>query len=500
MIPTPHLVPSELLPTLRPMISKGAVLQAHDASRHLVVADTRAQVARLKRVVAELDNPEGGRIEVIPLVHLSPAQVVEVAEKVLHDARPDFALVVDSRANRLLASGDPAARARLRELVRALDVPAEAGGVAVLRLAYARAEEVKPLLEGLLASAPFAGQAPQEGQPGGVGIEVDAGNNALLIAGDPATVARLRRLVEEIDVPRRQVLIEAVVAEIAEDQARDLTVQLAAAGREGGAIINFNQLLPALLGLGLEDELTSEDLARLPLRGGLTAGGADVDGERRGIGLLVEALESDGDAQILSTPSVVTLDNEQATISVGQEVPFITGSYTTANNVLGNPFQTIQREEVGIKLKVRPQIAEGRTVRLAIEQETSNLLEATPEQIGTADKVTAKRLIATDVLVGDGEFLVLGGLIDHARQGRDARVPLLGRLPVIGGLFGSRSRSRQQSVLMVFIRPTILDGPAERRQVTAERYRVLRALRGDDPEGVALPERLDALPEGSGAP
>src|SRR5690606_2635294 len=220
--------------------------------------------------------------------------------------------------------------------------------------------------------------------------------------------------------------------------------------------------------------ISGEDLANLPLDKGFTGGGATWDDDdKRGFGLLIEALKSDANTNILSTPSIVTLDNEEATISVGQEVPFITGNYVSTNNSVNNPFQTIERQEIGVKLKVKPQINDGEVVRMSIEQETSNLL-ATAAAAGTADVITAKRLITTNVLVADGEYLVLGGLIDESFSGDDTKVPLLGDIPFLGQLFRSKSRSSNQSVLMVFIHPTILDNRSQSSDVTQGKYDYLR--------------------------
>lgn len=474
---TNYMKASELLPSLKPMLSKGALLQAHDASNHIIVTDTRAQIARVRSIVADLDNPQQGAVDIIALKHISAGEALHIAGQLSQFQGQNLSIVEDVYKNRLIISGNPVVRQDLKAMIRQLDVAqGEMGGIEVVRLNYAQAEPMKELLEGILKSSLFSRQILGEGKKAETAyrIEADTSNNALVIAAESGVSADILKVVRQLDVPRKQVLIEAIVAEISEDQAKRLSVQLAVAGKEGGAIINFNELLPALIGLGLDDDVEPEDVANLPLGRGLTGGGITWDDDKkRGFGLLLEALKSDANTNILSTPSIVTLDNEEATISVGQEVPFITGSYVSANNDVSNPFQTIERKEIGVKLKVLPQINEGQVVRMAIEQETSNLL-ATAAATGTADVVTAKRVISTNVMVGDSEFLVLGGLIDESFSGDDAKVPVLGSIPVLGHLFRSRSRNSNHSVLMVFIRPTILDTQSRMADATVEKYDYLR--------------------------
>ncbi|KJS05659.1 MAG: hypothetical protein VR73_11810 [Gammaproteobacteria bacterium BRH_c0] len=474
---TNYIKASELLPSLKPMLSKGALLQAHDASNHIIVTDTRAQIARVRSIVADLDNPQQGAVDIIALKHISAGEALHIAGQLVQFQGQNLSIVEDVHKNRLIISGNPTVRQDLKALIRQLDVAqGDMGGIEVVRLNYAQAEPMKVLLEGILKSSLFSRKVLGEGKDveSAYRIEADTANNALVIAAESGVSADILKVVRQLDVPRKQVLIEAIVAEISEDQAKVLSAQLAVAGREGGAIINFNDLLPALIGLGLDDDIEAGDVANLPLGRGLTGGGISWDDDKkRGFGLLLEALKSDANTNILSTPSIVTLDNQEATISVGQEVPFITGNYVSNNNSVSNPFQTIERKEIGVKLKVLPQINDGEMVRMAIEQETSNLL-ATAAATGTADVVTAKRLITTNVMVGDSEFLVLGGLIDESFSGDDSKVPVLGSIPVLGHLFRSRSRSSNHSVLMVFIRPTILDTQSRMADATREKYDYLR--------------------------
>ena len=474
---TNYMKASELIVSLKPMLSKGALMQAHDASNHIIVTDTRAQIARVRSIVADLDNPQQGAVDIISLRHISAGEALHIAGQLTQFQGQNLSIVEDTYKNRLIISGNPLVRQDLKAMIRQLDVAqGDMGGIEVVRLNYAQAEPMKVLLEGILKSSLFSRKVLGEGKDAETAyrIEADTANNALVIAAESGVSADIIKVVRQLDVPRKQVLIEAIVAEISEDQAKRLSVQLAVAGKEGGAIINFNDLLPALVGLAISDDVSPEDVARLPLGRGLSGGGITWDDDKkRGFAMLLEALKSDANTNILSTPSIVTLDNAEAIISVGQEVPFITGNYVSTNNSVSNPFQTIERKEIGVKLKVLPQINDGEVVRMAIEQETSNLL-STARAAGTADVITAKRLITTNVMVGDGEFLVLGGLIDESFSGDDSKVPVLGSIPVLGHLFRSRSRTSNHSVLMVFIRPTILDTQSRMADATRDKYDYLR--------------------------
>lgn len=511
VIKTNYLKASELLPTVKPMISKGALVQAHDASNHLIVTDTKSQISRVRKVINEMDDSSNAQVEVIALQHISAGEAVNIASQLRQFNDSSISIVQDTFSNRLIVSGSPKARRDLKNIIRSLDVPGGSSGtLEVIHLQYSQAEPMKAMLENLITSSLFEKATGESGEKEqqGYKIEADIDNNAIIIAAAPDVAKELSSVVRRLDIPRKQVLIEAIVAEISEDQAKRLSVQLAGFGEEGGAIINFNQLLPALIGLGLEDDLTAEDFANVPLGTGLTGGGVTFnESDNRGFALLLEALKQDANTNILSTPSVVTMDNHEATISVGQEVPFITGNYISNNNTVDNPFQTIEREEIGIKLRVRPQISEGDVIRMAIEQETSNLL-ASAQTVGAADVITAKRVINTNVMVGDGEFLVLGGLIDDSFSADDSRVPILGDIPVLGHLFRSTNRNNEHSVLMVFIHPQILEKNGDSvKSITNQRYQFLRQRQAEfierfDDEGSIkpLPEMIEEVVQPGQAP
>jgi len=311
---------------------------------------------------------------------------------------------------------------------------------------------------------------------GGYRVEVDDSNNALVIAASPSVLREIRAVIAQLDIRKPQVLIEAVIAEVSEDQAQRLSAQLVYADQQaGGYLTQFDNLLATIIGVGSGELEFTSDAAASAINSvqGAVIGGGDFDAaEGRGFGLLIQALESDASTRVLSQPSIVTLDNEEGYIAVGTEVPFITGSFTSSNNNANNPFQTIDRETVGIELTVTPQVSKGSLVRLTIQQKSSSLL-ATPAQLGTADVVTAEREITTNVLVEDGEFLVLGGLMDDQYDDTETRVPILGSMPLLGPLFRSTNNGDDQGVLMVFIRPTIIRDSQSASDLSTNRFEYL---------------------------
>lgn len=477
-----HVKATELLPVLKPMMSKGSLLQAYDAGNNLVVTDLRSQIKKVEGVLREIDVPEQSEVEVIGLSHISAAEALHIASQMKNLQQQNLSIVEDSFNNRVIVGGPRTGRAAFRQMLKSLDVPtSQQSGVEVIYLDYSKAEDIKPILDSMMESETFLKGA---GAGGGEGannstyrIEAEADNNALVIAAPASIITQIQSVVRKLDRPRLQVLIEAVIAEVSQEQANRLSTQLVGASRDnGGVLTNFDNLIPTLLGVAEDKNLTEAELTTLSNAAGTGTffGGGTFDSDSgEGFGLVIEALRTDTDTTILSSPSVVTLDNEEAELNVGQEVPFITGSFTSTNNSSSNPFQTIEREEVGIKLKVIPQINEGSAVRLEIEQESSSIAPTTTGQ-ATADVVTNKRTITTNVMVSDGEVLVLGGLMDGQYQDVETKVPLLGDIPLLGHLFKSSSREDDNRVLMMFIRPTILKSSLDGVQVTKERFDFLK--------------------------
>tara|TARA_B110000114_G_scaffold185661_1_gene233879 strand:+ start:95 stop:1954 length:1860 start_codon:yes stop_codon:yes gene_type:complete len=476
-----------LVPVLKPMMSSGARLQAFSQSNYLVISDIRTNVDQVKRLLAQLDDPDQSAVEVINLEYISAAEAVHIAGQLKQLQKQDLSLVEDGLNNRVIVSGPSIARASFKTMLKSLDLPStKKGSVEVIYLDYSRASEMKPIVEGMLQSDIFlrlAGEAGSKDKAkAAYKIEIDELNNALVVAAPSAVIREIKNVVSKLDLSRPQVLIEAVIAELSEDQAKILGTELAyTSKRRGGYLTNFDQLLSTLLGAGLSGGLDSDSLgsavSALPSSALAVAGDFDPD-TGKGMGILIQALKKDGATNILSTPSVVTLDNEEAILSVGEEVPFVTGSFSSisSNTSSGNPFTTVNREEVGVMLKVKPQISKGNGVRLEIEQESSKVKGGEPGL-----QTTSKSTMQTNVMIQDGELLVLGGLIEDQTTDSVSKVPLLGDIPLLGRLFRSSVKTGEKKVLMMFIRPTIIRTAEDARKLSKDKFEhlITRDLNGE---------------------
>lgn len=497
VIQVDHVQVANLVPVLKPMMSSGARLQAFAQSNTLVVTDVQSNLVLLESVLKDLDDPELSAVEVISLEHISAGEAVHIAGQLKQLKNQELSLVEDGMNNRVIVSGPGAARRAFKTMLKTLDQPStKKGSVEVIYLDYSRAAEMKPIVEGMLQSDIFlqlAGEAGAEGKSkSNYQIQIDEPSNALVVAAPTAVIREIKNVVTQLDRSRPQVLIEAVIAELSEDQAKRLSAQLAYTSKNrGGYLTKFDNLLTTLIGVGADGDVSSADATALGAALGTAATTIGVAGDfdpvtGKGIGVLIQALKTDGSTKILSTPSVVTLDNEEATLSVGEEVPFQTGSFTSSNNGSNNPFTTINREEVGVKLKVKPQISKGDSVRLEIEQESSKVKSGEPGL-----QTTSKSTMQTNVLIQDGELLILGGLIEDQTNGTATKVPLLGDIPLLGRLFRSTSKSDSQSVLMMFIRPTIIRTAEDARNLSESKYRHLIKRDLETQEGGLIQPRFD---------
>ena len=492
-----------LIPVLKPLMSNGARVQAYNQSNYLVVSDIRSNVERLKMLLNELDDPDQTAVEVITLEHISAAEAVHIAGQLKQLQKQELSLVEDDLNNRVIVSGPGSARTAFREMLKSLDVPLSSkGSVEVIYLNYSRASELKPVLDGLLTSEillRLAGETSGKGKKGGAKasykVEIDELNNALILAAPAAVIREVKSIVEKLDISRPQVLIEAVIAQLSEGQAKKLGVDILFTSKDtGGYLTNFDGLLGSLVGAGLGG--TPDSATLNTLIGGIPNSPVAFGGEfnpntGKGMGLLVQALKNDSDTNILSTPSVVTLDNEEASLSSGKEVPFATGSYTSSNTSTNgnNPFTTYNREEVGVLLKVKPQISKGNAVRLEIEQESSKVEAGGKEGLQT----TTKNTIKTNVMIEDGELLILGGLIEDTYTQSESKVPLLGDIPLLGRLFKSVSKSKDKQVLMMFIRPTIIRNPEDAKNLSDERFQHLISRDLDGKKKSLLSDQLKEI-------
>lgn len=489
---------ANLVPALRPLLPQGAHFVAHQSSNTLIISDRASNVNRMMRIIQRIDQAGDEEVDIIRLENASAAEIVRVVNTLYTAAGPQqeagaasAKVVADDRTNSVLLSGESSQRLRLKALITHLDTPLEAGGDTQVRyLRYADAETIagklKEQVTGIVQATPGgAPPAPGAGASAsadrGVTIWSDAQTNALIVTAPPKVMRSIMQVVDKLDIRRPQVLIEAILVEISATNAAELGVNWAVANTDSDSTVpigSFNQPVGnasiGSIAAAIADP-DSIDPSALPT--GLTLGAGRFLDSGTNFALLLRALRSDGNSNVLQTPSITTLDNEEAEIKVAQEVPFVTGQYTntgTNNQGAVNPFQTIQREEVGTILKITPQINEGDAVTLKIEQESSDLAPATTAASGAVDLITNKRTISTKVMVEDGGVIVLGGLIRDAAIEGESRVPILGAIPIIGELFKTRSGSKEKRNLMVFIRPTILRDGVKAAIETNAKYNVLR--------------------------
>lgn len=480
----------QLVPILRPMMPQSAHLAAYPASNMLIVSDRAANVSRIARIVNRIDRSGDEDIEVIRLEHASSTEIVRVVNSLAAAQGADAAgaarVVADERTNSVLVSGEQSQRLRLRTLVAHLDTPLEAGGDTQVRyLRYADAEKLAAKLKeqsgAAVAQAGGAAAAQAAAAPGGVDksitIWAEPETNALVITAPPKTMRSLMQVVDRLDVRRAQVIIEAMLVEVSNDASRDLGVNWVVDGSGDNFLVGLFQQPIAGIGIGEIARAIDDPSSVTSAPGGFTLGGGRNQESGTNFAAILRALASNGDTNVVSMPSVITLDNEEAQIKVAQEVPFLTGTFTNTGGAGGavNPFQTIERKEVGNILKITPQITDEDTILLKIEQEASGIA-ASAQQVSSTDLVTNKRTITTRVLVDDGGMLVLGGLIEDRLTESESRVPLLGKIPVIGALFRVRNTQKTKTNLMVFIRPRVLRTAEQAATETNSKYNYLRDL------------------------
>ena len=487
VVPIKNVPAAQMVPILRPLVPQQGHLAAYPNSNVLVVSDRAANIQRLMSIISRIDRPDSQEIEIVPLQHASAAEVVRIINSMnRQDAQGQvpggITLAADDRSNSVLLSGDNAARLRIRGIIAHLDTPLQGGGNSqVVFLKYAKAAELAPILLGV---SQFEAQ---EGQQGGgnaaatsarsneVDIQADETNNALIITASPAKFDSLRRIISQLDVRRAQVLVEAIIAEVSTNLSKDLGVQFAyvPTDRSSGTTPAVGALFPNG-GANLPALFSDNSTAALSaVSSGFFVGAAKLSGKDR-FAALLRALEGDSATNILSTPQLMTLDNEEAEIVVAQNVPFITGQFTNTGSGTDsavNPFQTIEREDVGITLRITPQINEGDSVKLDIEQESSSLSTSAV----ASDIITNKRSIKTSVLAKDQQTIILGGLIEDEFQDNVQKIPLLGDIPLLGHLFKATTTTKDKQNLMVFIHPVIVRDPAVSSYATNSKYSYLKA-------------------------
>ena len=521
---------AKLIPVLRPLVPQQAHMAAYAPSNAIIISDIRANINRMQEIIARMDQSAVKETEIIKLKYGVSTDVVEMLKTLEKsragegaDANDEATLVADKRTNSVVVTADELSIERIKDLIDYLDIPLEqSGNVRVMYLEYADAKEVSEVLTRVMQNlSRLDDEASGRNRAANAAkstIEADEGTNSLIITADTDEMAALEAVIARLDIRRAQVLVEAIIVEMEIVEGRELGLQWLFANDSGlyGSSVSTSTAQQArnaaIAQAIIPEDSSSTDIGVRDLAGalsqvpGATFGWGVVD-EGLTMTTILNALKSQGNANILSTPSLLTLDNEEAFITVGQQVPFVTGSYTNtgAANGVANPFQTIQRENVGVTLQVTPQINEGDSVVMDIVQEVSSISQ---QVLSASDVITNERKIETKVLAKDGDIVVLGGLVKDDVQDSQQGVPLLSDIPVLGRLFRNDVVSVTKSNLLVFIRSTIIRDDADLAGATAEKYRYIREQQRtrrdqglrflDDNVMPVLPsweDRLRSLPE-----
>ena len=469
----------ELLPLIKPIAGRQANVSSIASINSLLVVDRKSNVERITEVVQSLDEDNTASVTIVDLKNLSSVEAVRILEKLKSQNNPtinNFVAISFSASNSVIVSANSITTNIIKETLQQLDADAiSEGSVAVIYLKYANAEEVA----GIVSSIASRFISSESEKPI---VTYHAPTNSVVVSSDESNIATIKNLISKLDIRRAQVLVEAIVVELSETAARSLGVETIFAGAEDGeipiGITRFqNGTGPDLLGLtgsAIEsgDNANFSNIAANSLLNsqGIIAGIGRISEDDDSMIAIINAIDADKNSNILTTTSLLAMDNEEASTVIGQEIPITTGESLGSNNT--NPFRTTSREEVGIKLSVKPQINEGNSVILEIKQEVSGV--AGP-LTGTTDLITNKRTIETTVLVDNNQIIVLGGLVDEDIQEDIQRVPVLGSIPVLGKLFQSSSESKVKKNLMVFLRPKILVDSESVSQISTEKYNFIKA-------------------------
>ena len=484
---------AKLIPVLRPLVPQQAHMAAYAPSNAIIISDIRSNIDRIVDIIERMDRSAIQTTEIIRLKYGVAEDVVKMLDTLEKsrqgegaEADKEAVLVADKRTNSVVVTADELSVERIQKLVAYLDTPLEqSGNVRVIYLEYADAAEAAQVLTRVMQNISRLEESGGNSRAGSgeSTIEADAGTNSLIITADTDEMAALEAVIARLDIRRAQVLIEAIIVEMEMTEGQELGLQWLFSNDSGlyGSNVSTSEaqrqrnlnIAGALLPADGSENISTRDVAgALATIPGTTLGWGVVD-ESLTMTVILNALETQGNANILSTPSLLTLDNEEAFITVGQQVPFVTGSYSNTGGTDGarNPFQTIERQSVGVTLKVTPQVNEGDAVVLDIVQEVSSI---SAQILVASDVITNERKIETKVLANDSDIVVLGGLVKEDIQDSTQGVPLLSSIPLLGRLFRNDVVTVTKSNLLVFIRPTIIRDDEDLAGATAEKYRFIR--------------------------
>ncbi len=500
LIQVQHGSATELIPLIRPLVPQYGHLAAITTANAIIISDRTANIERIEDLLRQLDQKGQNDYSVLNLQHAWVMDSAEVLRNAVDRGQAKGAsgtqVIADGRTNRLILLGPPAARAKLVALAQSLDTPtSRSANTRVIRLRHGDAKSLAETLGEISEKLKPEAGGETTGKPQTILIRADESLNALVLLAEPDVVATLEDIVRQLDVPRAQVMVEAAIVEVSGDISDALGVQWAVDARGstgglggtnfGGTGLSIGRVLQAIQ--DRDSDTDNNTLSNLP-DGAIIGLGTDD------FGVLITALSANSKSNLLSTPSLLTLDHQKAEILVGQNVPFQTGSFTTSASGADNPFTTIERQDIGVTLKVTPHINEGASLRLEIEQEISSIAP-TSQGVNAVDLITNKRSIKSTILAENGQVIVLGGLIQDDVTQADSKVPLLGDIPLIGALFRSTKETRIKRNLMVFLRPTVVRDGAGMAALSGKKYsdiRVLGDVREDYRPGI-LPSNPNQL-------
>lgn len=493
VIKVKNISANEVVTILRPLVPQTGHLGAFPGSNSVIIADRANNINRLSKLINYIDSTGDLDIEVIQLTHATADDVVSVLQPLLKSGKSSSDVVglginfaTDARSNSILMTGNEEKRALVRDLIDSLDRPLQgSGNTKVVFLNYIDAEEIKPILDGMTGSI-TKDEKNITLTDADINIQSSETNNALIITAPPSILESIETVIAELDVKRSQVMIEAIIVEVTDSFSNTLEILWGTSPTLSGGVSSANLLGSTTSALAVSDN-PGAALVQSGLNWGFFRNGS--------LRTLLHAVASDNNNNVLSTPSIITIDNEEAEILVGSNVPFVTGSQASAATSASNPFRTIQREDIGITLKITPKVSKQRTITLAVEQEVESVRE---EQISAAqDLITDKRSIKTNVLVDDGTILVLGGLIEDRTTRSQTKVPILGDIPLLGRFFSSDTKSVRKQNLMVFIKTTIIDDLSLAEKKTRESYNDIRNKQkglSNRKEKLSLPDFESQIP------
>ncbi|MDC2963781.1 type II secretion system secretin GspD [Gammaproteobacteria bacterium] len=498
VLPVRNSPAADLVKILRPLIPQYGHIAGIDSPNALIISDHAENVARMAKMIERIDISENQAIEIISLNEAWVEDMVELLKEIAPDqigsnakGPNKISIVGSTRTNSLIVKGQKETVGKILNLIKRLDVPANrSGSTQVVRLAHSDASELAELLKNIINTE----KSVENENAVKASIQADEALNALVIRANPSTMLEVKDIIEKLDVRRLQVLIEAAIVEVTSDFSRQLGTELFVANTSSnnktipiGLTAPSGTLAQILQGIALGTQQPA-DLGAAPL---IAAGREDSDGTS--FGIIIRALSGNGDINLLSTPSITTMDNKAAKIVVGQNVPFRTGSTVTGSDGASNPFTTIQREDVGLTLEVTPHVHDGNLVRLEVHQVVSEVDPSSLNAIGaagSADLITNKREINTTILVDNQEVIILGGLIRDKETISNSRVPVLGSIPGLGLLFKSSNKSIEKQNLLVFLRPTVLDS---RPSISGVTNRKIGAVYEVEIEGTNSSDIVDDL-------